>query len=106
MKGATNKYGHPVHAAWSGGIQSIRRPLRGRLLYGEMIRMQINKVAFIGKGGVGLLYGSMIAKALGNDAVEYVMDDARFERHSPSTASPARSSPSAPARQRPPIWSS
>lgn len=43
--------------------------------------MQINKVAFIGKGGVGLLYGSMIAKALGNDAVEYVMDDARFERH-------------------------
>lgn len=49
--------------------------------YGEMIHMQINKVAFIGKGGVGLLYGSMIAKALGNDAVEYVMDDARFERH-------------------------
>ena len=44
--------------------------LRGRLLYGEMIHMQINKVAFIGKGGVGLLYGSMIAQALGNDAVE------------------------------------
>ena len=43
--------------------------------------MQINKVAFIGKGGVGLLYGSMIARALGSDAVEYVMDDARFERH-------------------------
>lgn len=43
--------------------------------------MQINKVAFIGKGGVGLLYGSMMATALGNDAVEYVMDDARFERH-------------------------
>ena len=43
--------------------------------------MQINKVTFIGKGGVGLLYGSMIAKALGNDAVEYVMDDTRFERH-------------------------
>ena len=56
-------------------------PLRGRLLYGEMIHMQINKVAFIGKGGVGLLYGSMIAQALGNDAVEYVMDDARFDRH-------------------------
>lgn len=81
MKGATNKYGHPVHAAWSGSIQSIRRPLRGRLLHGEMIHMQINKVAFIGKGGVGLLYGSMIAKALGNDAVEYVMDYTRFERH-------------------------
>ena len=29
-----------------------------------MIHMQINKVAFIGKGGVGLLYGSMIATAL------------------------------------------
>ncbi|MFR3925338.1 MAG: ketopantoate reductase family protein, partial [Collinsella sp.] len=43
--------------------------------------MQINKVAFIGKGGVGLLYGSMIAQALGNDAVEYVMDDERFDRH-------------------------
>ena len=43
--------------------------------------MQINKVAFVGKGGVGLLYGSMIAQALGNDAVEYTMDDARFERH-------------------------
>lgn len=43
--------------------------------------MQINKVTFIGKGGVGLLYGSMIAQALGNDAVEYVMDDVRFERH-------------------------
>ena len=43
--------------------------------------MQINKVAFVGKGGVGLLYGSMIAQALGNDAVEYVMDDARFDRH-------------------------
>ena len=43
--------------------------------------MQINKVAFIGKGGVGPLYGSMIARALGNDAVEYIMDDTRFERH-------------------------
>ena len=43
--------------------------------------MQINKVAFIGKGGVGLLYGDMIARALGDDAVEFVMDDARFERH-------------------------
>lgn len=43
--------------------------------------MQINKVAFIGKGGVGLLYGSMIARVLGDDAVEFVMDDARYERH-------------------------
>lgn len=43
--------------------------------------MRINKVAFIGKGGVGLLYGSMIARVLGDDAVEFVMDDARYERH-------------------------
>lgn len=43
--------------------------------------MRINKVAFIGKGGVGLLYGSMIARVLGDDAVDFVMDDARYERH-------------------------
>lgn len=43
--------------------------------------MRINEVAFIGKGGVGLLYGSMIARVLGDDAVEFVMDDARYERH-------------------------
>ena len=42
--------------------------------------MQINKVTFIGKGGVGLLYGSMIAQALGNDAVEHVLDAARLAR--------------------------
>ena len=52
-----------------------------------MIHLQINKVAFIGKGGVGLLYGSMIAQALGSDAVEYVMDDARFGRHANDTLS-------------------
>lgn len=43
--------------------------------------MRIEKVAFIGKGGVGLMYGSIMAKNLGTDAVEYVMDDARYERH-------------------------
>ena len=73
--------------------------------------MQINKVAFIGKGGVGLLYGSMIARALGDDAVEYVMDDARFERHANDAPTVngkpcASQRPYAPARQRPPIWSS
>lgn len=36
----------------------------------RMHPMRINKVAFIGKGGVGLLYGSMIARALGGGAVE------------------------------------
>lgn len=74
-----------------------------------MIHMQINKVAFIGKGGVGLLYGSMIARALGNDAVEYIMDDTRFERHA-GDALTVNGKPcdltSAPARRRPPIWSS
>ena len=72
--------------------------------------MQINKVAFIGKGGVGLLYGSMIAKALGNDAVEYVMDDTRFERHAGDALTvngkPCDLTSVAPARRRPPIWSS
>ena len=43
--------------------------------------MHIEKVAFIGKGGVGLMYGSIMARHLGVDAVEYVMDDARYERH-------------------------
>ena len=43
--------------------------------------MRIEKVAFIGKGGVGLMYGSIMAKNLGAEAVEYVMDDARYARH-------------------------
>ncbi len=43
--------------------------------------MQINKVAFIGKGAVGLLYANMLARTLGYDNVEFVMDDERFERH-------------------------
>ena len=43
--------------------------------------MRIDKVTFIGKGGVGLMYGSIMARHLGDDAVEYVMDDARYERH-------------------------
>lgn len=41
----------------------------------------IKKTAIIGKGGVGLLYGGIIERALGHDAVEYVMDDARYKRH-------------------------
>ncbi len=43
--------------------------------------MAIEKVAIIGRGAVGLLYGSMIEDALGAGTVEFVMDDARFERH-------------------------
>ena len=44
--------------------------------------MRIEKVAIIGKGAVGMLYGSMIESALGPGTVEFVMDDARFSRHS------------------------
>ena len=43
--------------------------------------MGIEKVAVIGKGAVGLLYGSMIEKALGAGSVEFVMDDERDSRH-------------------------
>ena len=43
--------------------------------------MRIEKVAIIGKGAVGMLYGSMIESALGPGAVEFVMDDGRFARH-------------------------
>lgn len=43
--------------------------------------MRIEKAAIIGKGAVGLLYGSLIARNIGPDAVEYVMDDDRLARH-------------------------
>ncbi len=43
--------------------------------------MAIERVAILGRGAVGLLYGSLIEKNLGPQAVEYVMDDARFARH-------------------------
>ena len=43
--------------------------------------MAIGNVAIIGKGAVGLLHGSKIARNIGPDAVEFVMDDARFARH-------------------------
>ena len=43
--------------------------------------MSIENVAIIGKGAVGLLHGTVIAQHLGPQAVTYVMDDARYERH-------------------------
>ena len=43
--------------------------------------MQINKVALIGKGAVGLLYADMLARTLDPDNVVFVMDDERYERH-------------------------
>ena len=43
--------------------------------------MPIETVAIIGKGAVGLLHGSKIAKAVGSKHLEYVMDDERYLRH-------------------------
>lgn len=43
--------------------------------------MAIERMAIVGKGAVGLLYGSIAAAHLDAGAVTYVMDDARFERH-------------------------
>lgn len=43
--------------------------------------MTINRMTIIGRGAIGLLYGSIAAATLGNDVVEYVMDDDRFARH-------------------------
>lgn len=39
------------------------------------------RVAIIGKGALGLLYASLIDRALGEGTCAFVMDDARFERH-------------------------
>ena len=43
--------------------------------------MNIKKATIIGKGAIGLLYGDMIARNIGADAVEFAMDDERFARH-------------------------
>lgn len=43
--------------------------------------MAIERTAIIGKGALGLLFGSMIDRALGPGAVEFVMDEAHYERH-------------------------
>lgn len=43
--------------------------------------MAIESVAIIGRGAVGLLYGSLIEKNVGPGSVEFVMDDERFARH-------------------------
>ena len=43
--------------------------------------MAIERVAFIGRGAVGLLHASIMAENLGPGAVEFVMDDGRFARH-------------------------
>lgn len=43
--------------------------------------MGIKQVAIIGRGAVGMLYGSMVEKNIGANAVEFVMDDERYARH-------------------------
>ena len=43
--------------------------------------MTIERVAIIGRGAVGLLYGGLIHRNVGPGSVEFVMDDARFARH-------------------------
>ena len=43
--------------------------------------MAIETVAILGRGAVGLLYGTLAEKNLGPGAVRYVMDDERFRRH-------------------------
>ena len=48
---------------------------------GPVIGMPIKKAAIVGRGAVGLLYGSLIAANIGPEAVMFAMDDERFERH-------------------------
>lgn len=43
--------------------------------------MPIDTVAIVGRGAVGLMYGSIMAEHLGTDAVVFAMDDERFCRH-------------------------
>ena len=43
--------------------------------------MRIENVAIIGKGALGMLFGSLMAAHLGEGAVKFVMDDARYARH-------------------------
>lgn len=43
--------------------------------------MHIDTVAIVGRGAVGLMYGSIMAEHLGADAVVFAMDDERFRRH-------------------------
>lgn len=43
--------------------------------------MIIKKVAIVGMGALGMLYGEAIAKACGNGALRFVMDRERYLRH-------------------------
>lgn len=47
--------------------------------------MAIESVAIVGRGAVGMLYGSIAERNLGPGAVEFVMDDERLARHAGET---------------------
>lgn len=47
--------------------------------------MRIENVAIVGRGALGLLFGSVIADSLSADAVTFVMDDERYARHKDET---------------------
>ena len=47
--------------------------------------MAIERVAILGRGAVGMLYGSIAERNLGPGVVEFVMDDERFARHAGET---------------------
>ncbi len=68
--------------------------------------MAIESVAIIGRGAVGMLYGSIAEKNLGPGAVEFVMDDERFARHAGETplvnGAPLRV-PTVPASEAAPV---
>ena len=67
--------------------------------------MPIETVAIIGKGAVGLLHGSKIAKAVGSKHLEYVMDDERYLRHrTDRIVINGEDPPSPPAKQNPSTW--
>ena len=68
--------------------------------------MAIESVAIVGRGAVGMLYGSIAERNLGSDAVEFVMDDERFARHAGETplvnGAPLRV-PTVPASEAAPV---
>lgn len=43
--------------------------------------MEIRRVAIVGMGALGMLYGEHIQSAAGKSAVQYVMDSERYRRH-------------------------
>lgn len=48
-------------------------------------QQMIQKTAIIGMGALGTLYGDMIMRSKGRDAVEFIVDDERYERYKNKT---------------------